>query len=185
MEHVNGSLYTDVEATAAALMAGTDLNCGSQFSKNLPIALSSGLVSLSAVNTAAYRALKGHMELGLFQDSYAQAKDFRRKFPMDIVDSAEHRALSKRAAIEGTVLLKNRDGALPLLHRSKRSRSVNGRLKVPWWDPTQTVLSRLPLITRGAKTELVVQYSRAAVSSLHLKEFSLQRSRLVAESIRT
>ena len=106
--------YTPVQATAAALKAGTDRNCGGAFGGQLPKAYAAKLVSDADIDLAAGRGILGHMELGLFQDTAAAAKDERRKFPMSIVDSAPHRELAKQAAIQGVILLKNGAKALPL-----------------------------------------------------------------------
>ena len=112
--HSNGTQYTAVEATAASLRAGTDLNCGSAYSKSLPAAYAANLVTRAQLDTAVGRAVMGHLKLGLFEDTVAAAADPRRKYSMDIVDSAEHRALAKAAAVEGVVLLKNDAAMLPI-----------------------------------------------------------------------
>ena len=48
------------------------------------------------------------------EDTATAAKDTRRQVPMSVVDSAPHRALAKKAAVEAVILLKNKGGALPL-----------------------------------------------------------------------
>ena len=110
----NGTAYTPVEVTAASLKAGTDLCCGSAYSDDLPLAYNAGLVNDTDLDRSVRRVLAGYMELGLFQDSEEASKDTRRQFDMSIVDSKAHRALAKKAAISGTVLLKNRNHTLPL-----------------------------------------------------------------------
>lgn len=114
-KHEDGILYTPLEATAASLKAGTDLNCGDSFSSQLPIAYAKGLVTLEEIDKAVGRSMMGHLELGLFQNTAAASTDTRRKFDMSIVDSPEHRALAKQAAIEGMVLLKNLKKTLPVV----------------------------------------------------------------------
>jgi beta-glucosidase len=112
--HSDGTPYTPVEATAAAMAAGTDLNCGGAYGATLRQAYNESKVTLAMLKQAAGRAVYGWMELGLFEDTAAAAADTRRQFPMSIVDSAPHRALAKQAAVEGVVLLKNENATLPL-----------------------------------------------------------------------
>jgi beta-glucosidase len=124
--HPNGTAYTAVEATAAALAAGTDLNCGSSYGSQLPTAFAKGLVTLAQLDTAVARSMMGHLELGLFQDTAAAAIDPRRQFAMSIVDSGPHRALAKQAAIEAVVLLKNTAKTLPLVPTAPSGATASG-----------------------------------------------------------
>jgi len=111
--HTNGTAYTAVEATAAAMAAGTDLICGGAYGATLRQAYNESKVTLAMLRQAAGRAIYGWLELGLFEDTKAAAADTRRQYPMSIVDSAPHRALAKQAAVQGVILLKNA-GTLPL-----------------------------------------------------------------------
>jgi len=46
----NGTAYSPVQATAAALQAGTDLNCGGAYPANLAVALQEGLISMEEID---------------------------------------------------------------------------------------------------------------------------------------
>jgi beta-glucosidase-like glycosyl hydrolase len=55
--HSDGTPYTPVEATAAAMAAGTDLNCGSAYGNDLKQAWKESRVTLSMLKQAAGRAV--------------------------------------------------------------------------------------------------------------------------------
>ncbi len=97
-------------ASATAVLAGTDTNCGDSY-KALVKAVQQNLLPESAINTAVKRLFIARFRLGMFDSPssvpYAQ-------IPFSEVDSAPHRALSLEAARESMVLLKNENGALPL-----------------------------------------------------------------------
>ena len=99
--HSNGTAYTPIEATAAAMAAGTDLNCGGAYGADLKAAWAAKMVTIEMLKQAAGRAVYGWLELGLFEDTAAAALDARRQVPMSAVDSAPHRALAREAAVQG------------------------------------------------------------------------------------
>jgi beta-glucosidase len=107
-------------ASASAVLAGTDTNCGDTY-KALVKAVQSNLLPESAIDTAVKRLFTARFRLGMFDPAssvrYAQ-------IPFSEVDSAPHRALSLDAAREAMVLLKN-DGTLPL-KRGVRTIAVVG-----------------------------------------------------------
>ena len=98
------------EGVAAALKAGTDLNCGVEYTNLLP-AVKAGLVAESDIDQALRRLLMARFRLGMFDPpsmvKYAQ-------IPYSVNDSAAHRALALETARKSIVLLKNENRALPL-----------------------------------------------------------------------
>ncbi len=98
-----------VESAAAALQAGCDLNCGCTY-EHLPAALEQGAISEADLDRSLLRLLEARLRLGMFDGPenvpFAQ-------IPFEVVDSAEHRELSREAARRGLILLEN-DGVLPL-----------------------------------------------------------------------
>jgi beta-glucosidase len=98
-----------VESAAAALKVGCDLNCGCTY-EHLPAAFEQGLIDESELDRSVARLFDVRIRLGMFDPPERVTYS---NIPFDVIDSPAHRALAKRAAERGLVLLKN-DGVLPL-----------------------------------------------------------------------
>ena len=101
-------------AAAAAVKAGTDLECGYGKGQAYPAlvqAVQQKLITEAELDIALTRLFRARFELGMFDppSSYAYGR-----IPFSEVNSPEHRQLSLKAARESMVLLKNADHALPL-----------------------------------------------------------------------
>ena len=101
---------TAAEATAQALGAGTDVECGSVY-RSLPEAVKRGLVCEEKVNESLKRLLAARFRLGDFEDD--DSVDWT-KIPQSVIASREHKDLALKMAEEGIVLLQNKNGLLPL-----------------------------------------------------------------------
>ena len=106
-------------AAAAAIKAGTDLECeygeGKAFVA-LPDAIKQKLITEADLDRAVKRLFTARFKLGMFDppDSYAYGR-----IPSSEVNSAEHRQLALQAAREAIVLLKNDNHFLPLSNAVK------------------------------------------------------------------
>ncbi len=101
-------------AAAAAVKAGTDLECGYGKGQAYPAlvqAVQQKLITEAELDIALTRLFRARFDLGMFDppSSYAYGR-----IPFSEVNSPEHRQLSLKAARESMVLLKNADHALPL-----------------------------------------------------------------------
>ena len=112
----NGHHYSPdmAHGAAAAVKAGTDLECGygtGQAFPSLVDAVHQGLIKESEIDTALRRLFRARFKLGMFDPPASFAYG---QIPVSEVNSAEHRKLSLQAARESIVLLKNQDHTLPL-----------------------------------------------------------------------
>jgi beta-glucosidase len=98
------------EASAAAVKAGTDLTCGTEY-RSLVEAVHSGLIDEKEIDHALESLFVARFQLGMF-DPPARVPFSR--IPDSEVDSAAHRQVALEAARESIVLLKNADDILPL-----------------------------------------------------------------------
>ena len=109
-------------ASATAMMAGTDTNCGTSY-KSLVKAVKEGLIPVSALNRAVERLFTARFRLGMFDP--ASMNPYAR-IPMSEDDSPAHRALALEMARKSMVLLKNEGGILPLKQGEQRTIAVVG-----------------------------------------------------------
>jgi beta-glucosidase len=97
------------ESAALALRAGVDLDLGANaYTNHLKQAIADGLVSETALDAAVANILRLKFNMGLFENPYVDAKEAK-----SIIRNANHVALAREVAAQGTVLLKN-NGILPL-----------------------------------------------------------------------
>ncbi len=97
------------EASAKAVLAGTDVECGSEY-KNLPAAVKRGDIKEADIDKSLRRLLIARFELGDFDSDELNTWT---KIPESVVASKEHKALAEEMAVKSIVLLKN-NGVLPL-----------------------------------------------------------------------
>ncbi len=99
-------------ASANAVINGTDLECGSDF-RNLPEAVKAGLITESQIDISIKRLLKARFELGEMNAAPAW------QIPISVVNSVKHQQLALQIAEESIVLLQNNNNILPLEKNTK------------------------------------------------------------------
>lgn len=114
-----------VESAARCVNAGlnvrTNFSLPENFIKPLREAIARGMVSEQTIDSRVRDVLRAKFDMGLFDNPYKGDVKTVDK----IVHSDEHKAVSRRAALESIVLLKN-DGILPLCADSLRRVAVIG-----------------------------------------------------------
>jgi beta-glucosidase len=100
----------EVESAALALKRGCDLGCDHVYNA-IPEAIQSGLITEADVDRALGRTLLTRFKLGMFDP--AEDVPFASIAP-DVVSCDKHRLIAYRTAAEAVVLLKNKDGILPI-----------------------------------------------------------------------
>ena len=105
-----------MHASIAAVRAGTDLTCGEEY-VTLAKAVQGGLIKESELDISLRRLFTARFRLGMFDPP--DAVPFN-KIPFSQNDSPEHRQQALQAARESMVLLKNKDGVLPLKSSMKK-----------------------------------------------------------------
>ena len=103
------------EASAQAVLAGTDVECGSEY-KKLPEAVRRGDIKEADLDRSLRRLLTARFELGDFDPDELNPWT---KIPESIVACDAHKQLALDMARKSIVLLQNRNNVLPLAKNSK------------------------------------------------------------------
>jgi len=106
---------TAEEASARAIKAGVDLECGSAFNA-LDKAVAKNLITEPELDNSLRRLFTARFMLGSFDDP---KKVSFTQIPFSVVESKEHIQLSLEAAQKSIVLLKNEKKVLPLKQNIK------------------------------------------------------------------
>ncbi|KAF1973674.1 putative xylan 1,4-beta-Xylosidase [Bimuria novae-zelandiae CBS 107.79] len=123
---------TREQAAADALIAGTDVNCGTYMPNHLPAAFAQGLLNETVLDQALIRQYSSLVRLGYFDPPENQPY---RQLGFDAVATNASQQLAYKAVIEGIVLLKS-DGFLPLSLSSSSSIGLFG----DWANATDDLL---------------------------------------------
>ncbi len=103
-------------AAAAALRAGTDLDCGRAY-RHLDEAYALGMITEEDLDRALVRLFGARFRLGLFDPA---ARVPWSRLGAAAIESPAHLALAREAATRAIVLLENRGGVLPLAAAVRR-----------------------------------------------------------------
>ena len=98
------------EASANAVLSGTDINCGSSY-KHLPEAVRTGAIRESDIDVSVLRLLKARFEMG--EMDKLETDPWNSISPQEL-NSDYNRQLAYRMAQESMTLLQNRNNVLPL-----------------------------------------------------------------------
>ncbi|MBD1393373.1 glycoside hydrolase family 3 protein [Mucilaginibacter glaciei] len=117
------TIPTAVQAAAAAIKAGIDLDCSSVLQNDVIKAVQQKLLTEKEVDVALGHVLKTQFKLGFFDDA---AKSPYYSYGADSVHNTQHIDLARKAAQQSMVLLKNSNNLLPLKENSFSSVMVLG-----------------------------------------------------------
>lgn len=147
-----------VHASAKGALAGTDVECvweGYAY-KNLPAAVSKGLITEKEVDKHLTRVLIGRFELGEMDDDAVVPW---AAIPMSIVNNGEHRKLALEMALQSMTLLQNRNNILPLQTRAKKIAVIgpNADNDAMLWGNYNGKPVRTINILNGIRSKMVTQ----------------------------
>lgn len=135
-----------VTASADALNAGTDLDCGTTYPQYLPAGAEQGLFNNATLAQALTRLYTSLVTTGWFDPPEEQPY---RQLGWTDVNAASAQSIAHTVAVEGLVLLKN-DGTLPLSATKVKKVALIG----PWANATTQMQSNynvcLLLCSQGA-----------------------------------
>jgi beta-glucosidase len=114
MEH--GYAKDTMDVAMKALNAGSMMDMETRAMGKVPALVKEGKVKMQTLDDAVGRILTMKFKMGLFDDPYRNCDDQRQA---NNVFTPEHRSLSREAGKRSVVLLKNKDGILPLQQSNK------------------------------------------------------------------
>ncbi|MGE0089518.1 MAG: glycoside hydrolase family 3 N-terminal domain-containing protein [Bacteroidales bacterium] len=122
---IHGYAKDSLDATYKALRAGVDMDmCSSHYIDNLKILIKNGTISEAKIDDAVRRILRIKFQLGLFENPYASEENK--------LLTPEALAIAKKAIIQSTVLLQNKNKVLPLSKDIKKVAVIGPLADAPY-----------------------------------------------------
>jgi beta-glucosidase len=159
------------EAALDAFHAGVNMEMGlgfTAYSRNLPVALQNGLITVEQVEALVRPILEMKIRLGLFEHPYVDETRAQQ-----ILATPEHRVASRLAAERSAVLLRNEGSLLPLKAAAYSSVAVLGPLADsqvdtlgPW--TFQENLSETITVLGGLRNKFVSQTKLSYVPGVQI-----------------
>ena len=154
------------EASAQAVLAGTDVECGSEYRK-LPDAVRRGDIKESDLDRSLRRLLIARFELGDFDSDDIVSWT---KIPATTIASKEHKDIAYRMAQKSIVLLKN-NGVLPLSFAATESQPTgkvvvmgpNANDSVMMWGNYSGYPTRTITALEGIREKLKVKSEKLSI----------------------
>lgn len=106
----HGVAGNEHEASAMAVRAGTDVECGRNY-RSLPEAVEAGEITEAEIDRSVRRLLEARFEVGDFDSESVVPFN---TISMNVVNCKEHKELALQMARESIVLLQNKKSILPL-----------------------------------------------------------------------
>lgn len=149
----HGTHADAAEASADAVLSGTDVECGTSYTALLE-AMEKGIIKESDIDVSVRRILRARFQLGMFDP----AEDLPwAKLGLEQLSSPEHTALANKAAHEAIVLLKNQDNILPL-----QKNDITIAVVGPNADDARVILGNYNGFPTAANTKTIVDAIRDA-----------------------
>ena len=141
-----------VTASADAVLAGTDLECGSSY-KSLIQSVELGLITEADIDISVTRLIKARFELGEMDELSDVPWS---KIPYSVVASSFHDSLALKVARESMTLLLNKNSMLPLKREGKKIAVMgpNANDSVMQWGNYNGTPKRTITIFEGIKNAL-------------------------------
>ncbi len=111
----HGTSDSKESAVATAVLAGTDVECGSTY-RSLTDAVAQGKITEEKINESLLRLLKARFELGDFDSEDLVPW---KKIGPEVIANDEHHQIALDAARKSIVLLQNKQNILPLSKTAK------------------------------------------------------------------
>ncbi|MBR6591457.1 MAG: glycoside hydrolase family 3 C-terminal domain-containing protein [Prevotella sp.] len=147
------SSSSPVTASAKAVLAGTDVECGYGYAyKSIPEAVRRGLLSEKEIDKHVIRLLEGRFDLGEMDDPSLVEWS---KIPYSVMDCKQHRQIALDMARQTIVLLQNKGNVLPLKKNAEKIAVIgpNADDEPLMWGNYNGTPNRTVTILDGIKTK--------------------------------
>jgi len=116
-------IVNPVEAAAAAIKAGVNLDCSTVLQQDIIKAIDQKLLTVKELDQSLFQLLRTEFKLGFYDD---QAAVPFHNYGADSVHNEAHIAIARKVAQQSMVLLKNDKDVLPLNKANYRSMMIVG-----------------------------------------------------------